>query len=308
MSTISSGTTSTTTLVHSGDTTGSLVFKTNDTGSGGTTAMTIDTSQKVGIGTTSPSSPLQVATAGVNTTVQISSTDANGGYGAVLSFKNTGTGGREYWIDSTSNSDGDVGGGKFKFYDATAGATRMLIDSSGNLLVGTSSTIGASSAGTIHAVTQSGTKPALFLRNGNASAGNYWQVGPDGGGNTFTVFNQSGTGVYVSNGGTSWTANSDERVKENLIPITDGLNKVASLRAVTGNLINDETKASRAFLIAQDVQKVLPEAVMQRDDEIGTLGLAYTDVIPLLVASIKELKALVDAQATEIAELKAKVG
>jgi hypothetical protein len=45
MSTISSGTTSTTTLVHSGDTTGSLVFKTNDTGSGGTTALTLDTSQ-----------------------------------------------------------------------------------------------------------------------------------------------------------------------------------------------------------------------------------------------------------------------
>jgi len=45
MSTISAGTTSTTTLVHSGDTTGSLVFKTNDTGSGGTTAVTIDTSQ-----------------------------------------------------------------------------------------------------------------------------------------------------------------------------------------------------------------------------------------------------------------------
>ena len=38
MSTITAGTTSTTTLTHSGDTTGSLVFKTNDTGSGGTTA------------------------------------------------------------------------------------------------------------------------------------------------------------------------------------------------------------------------------------------------------------------------------
>jgi hypothetical protein len=47
MSSISAGTTSTTTLVHSGDTTGSLVFKTNDTGSGGTTAVTISTAQVV---------------------------------------------------------------------------------------------------------------------------------------------------------------------------------------------------------------------------------------------------------------------
>ena len=61
MSTISSGTTSTTTLIHSGDTTGSLVFKTNDTGSGGTTAMTIDTSQNVGIGTTSPGYKLETS-------------------------------------------------------------------------------------------------------------------------------------------------------------------------------------------------------------------------------------------------------
>ena len=45
MSSISAGTTSTTTLVHSGDTTGSLVFKTNDTGSGGTTAVTLGTDQ-----------------------------------------------------------------------------------------------------------------------------------------------------------------------------------------------------------------------------------------------------------------------
>lgn len=45
MSTISAGTTSTTTLIHSGDTTGSLVLKTNDTGSGGTTALTLGTDQ-----------------------------------------------------------------------------------------------------------------------------------------------------------------------------------------------------------------------------------------------------------------------
>ena len=60
MSTISAGTTPTTTLIATGDTTGSLVLKTNDTGSGGTTAMTIDTSQNVGIGTTSPGSKLDV--------------------------------------------------------------------------------------------------------------------------------------------------------------------------------------------------------------------------------------------------------
>jgi hypothetical protein len=100
-------------------------------------------------------------------------------------------------------------------------------------------------------------------------------------------------GVYLADGGTSWTSNSDERLKENLVPITDAANKVASLRAVTGNYIADEDKKSRSFLIAQDIQAVLPEAVDATDSE--KLGVQYTDVIPLLVAAIKELKAEIDA-------------
>lgn len=100
-------------------------------------------------------------------------------------------------------------------------------------------------------------------------------------------------GVYLSDGATSWAAISDERKKTDLLPITDALVKVNSLRAVTGRYVWDEKR--RAFLIAQEVQQVLPEAVDVADDADGTLGLAYTDVIPLLVASIKELNAKVAA-------------
>ena len=42
-------------------------------------------------------------------------------------------------------------------------------------------------------------------------------------------------------------------IKENLVPITDALNKVSTLRTVTGNYIEDASKTSHAFLIAQDV-------------------------------------------------------
>ena len=66
-----------------------------------------------------------------------------------------------------------------------------------------------------------------------------------------------------------------------------------------GNFIADETKKPTPFLIAQDVQAVLPEAVTSstlKDDETNTeyFGVAYTEVIPLLVAAIKELKAEID--------------
>ena len=120
-------------------------------------------------------------------------------------------------------------------------------------------------------------------------------------------------GVYLASGGTSWVSASDERLKDIIEPIENGLTKVASLRAVIGKFKTDAEGTRRSFLIAQDVQAVLPEAIsttMVKDDETNTeyLGVSYTDVIPLLVASIKELKTIVDAQATEITALKAKVG
>jgi hypothetical protein len=147
-----------------------------------------------------------------------------------------------------------------------------------------------------------------FWRNGSRSnaVGSYSYI-KGGTGQDLLCMNTSG--VYLSGGGaTSWTSASDERLKENLVPIENGLEKVATLRAVIGNYISDEEKTRKPFLIAQDVQAVLPEAItsnrQSHDDETEYLGIAYTEIIPLLVASIKELKAIVDAQAVEIAELK----
>jgi hypothetical protein len=114
-----------------------------------------------------------------------------------------------------------------------------------------------------------------------------------------TYVQSGGTGgVYLGVNGNAWVSVSDERLKENLVAIENGLSKVCSLRSVTGNFIDDESKKSKSFLIAQDVQAVLPEAVStstQKDSDTEYLGVAYSDVIPLLVAAIKELKAEFDA-------------
>jgi hypothetical protein len=114
-------------------------------------------------------------------------------------------------------------------------------------------------------------------------------------------------GVYLAAGATSWTAVSDETRKDIIEPITGGLAKVATLRTVIGKLKTDEEGIRRPYLIAQDVQKVLPEAVTEAEDKEGkVLGLSYTEVIPLLVNAIQELNAKVEAQALEIAQLKGK--
>ena len=145
------------------------------------------------------------------------------------------------------------------------------------------------------------------MRNSNSVAGRYFGIGPDSG-NNFIVYNQNGTGLYVVNGGTSWTANSDERVKDIIEPITNAAQKVSTLRAVIGKYKNDEDGVRRSFLIAQDVQAVLPEAVNVKDDEIGTLGVQYTDVIPLLVAAIKEQQAIITQLQADVAALQAPQG
>jgi hypothetical protein len=113
---------------------------------------------------------------------------------------------------------------------------------------------------------------------------------------SFAVKNLTG-GVFLSGtGATSWTAVSDETRKDIIEPITGGLAKVATLRTVIGKLKTDEEGTRRPYLIAQDVQKVLPEAVTEAEDREGKhLGLSYTEVIPLLVNAIQELNAKVIA-------------
>lgn len=177
------------------------------------------------------------------------------------------------------------------FYDANAGSERMRLDSSGNLLVGTSSQARSGGVG-VQAV--SSDQSQFVCRNSSATAGKYYQMGVNSA-NALIIYNNSNTGVFLLDNSTTWGQNSDERQKTPLIPFVNPLEKVCTLRAGTGRYLTDEASVSRSFLIAQDVQKVLPEAVSEQPNRAGFLGLAYTDLIPLLTAAIQELKAEFDA-------------
>lgn len=115
--------------------------------------------------------------------------------------------------------------------------------------------------------------------------------------------------LAVASNGQIVRATSSIKYKKDVQDATHGLTDLLKLRSVTykGRNENVDKEIVYGGLIAEEVHEAgLTEFVQYADD--GTPdALAYGNMVSLLVKSIQELKALVDAQATEIAELKAKV-
>jgi hypothetical protein len=93
---------------------------------------------------------------------------------------------------------------------------------------------------------------------------------------------------------------SDERLKDNVKPIENALEKLQKIRGVEfdWNDKQDVYEGHDTGVIAQEVQKVLPEVVTERED--GYLAVKYEKMIGLLVESIKDLKAEVDELKTQL--------
>ena len=81
------------------------------------------------------------------------------------------------------------------------------------------------------------------------------------------------------------TAFSDERLKDNIQTLEDGLAKVEKLRGVTYTRDNRENIG----VIAQEVEKILPEIVLTADDEMGTKSVDYSRITAVLIEAVKDL-------------------
>jgi hypothetical protein len=118
-------------------------------------------------------------------------------------------------------------------------------------------------------------------------------------GSTGTTIDTSGnieTDGYIRAGG-NITAfySSDKRLKLNVEPIQNSLDKVLKIGGYTfdwDETKQDELKGKDVGVIAQEIQEVLPEVVTERKD--GYLAVRYEKIVPLLIESIKELSQKVD--------------
>jgi hypothetical protein len=351
----------------SGDTSGVLQLATN----GGTTAVTIDTSQNVGVGNTIPSSFYSEAKNLVVGT-------GTGGQGLTI-YSGSANQGRIMFAYGTSGSQAYNG---FIQYDQSSnslqfgtngGNERMRIDSSGNVMVGTTSAIGKFTvqgtsdvritvnesgnsvradflAQTAQAIvgTQSN-HPFDIMTNGtgrmridssgrplfnttSALNAGYMSLLFDGSayngftlktsyattGSVYLYFINSAGSVagFVSQNGTTtvnYATSSDYRMKDNVKPITNALDKVAKLKPVTYTWKNSNNEQGEGF-IAHELAEICPLAVSGKKDEInedGTIkpqGIDSSKLVATLTAAIQEQQALITTLQTQVAELKQKVG
>ena len=132
----------------------------------------------------------------------------------------------------------------------------------------------------------------LYLMLGSALGNFYIRDG-----NTDKFFFQKSTGNFSAVGNV--TAYSDIRLKSDIEPITNALEKVEQINGVTYTRIDSGER--QTGLIAQEVEKVMPEAVMDGEEY---KSVAYGNLVGLLVEAVKELKEEVKGLKAEVATLK----
>jgi len=272
--------------------------------SAGTTAMTVDTSQNVGIGTASPATKLQISSSTGPSSddygfIQANYTGSTTTVNAGITVKNyQGTSQFMQWdvngLRLGSRIKTNTGTGQVVFtYGNDSEA--MRIDTSGNLLVGT--TVSSSPTATGVALKANGFNEfrrdaayvmGIFITNANTGA--------------FVEFRQNGSvrGTISTDGSTTaYNTSSDYRLKENVTKISDGLAAVSLLNPVRYHWKENGTPGE-GFL-AHELQEVIPLAVTGAkdavDDEgnIKPQGVDYSKIVVHLVAAIQEISAKNDA-------------
>jgi len=289
MSTILQAGNATSGAVVSSDTAGSLQIQ---TGSTPTTAITVDTSQNVGIGVTpsawgSTFKALQLSTTnslyvtGYRTFVIANNTYNNGTASLYLS-----TGPASVYLQSDNSH---------LWYNApsgTAGTTAtftqaMTLDSSGNLLVGTT-TYGAGNAGV-----QIGTpdRSGCFGIFAGSGQGYQWRFG--------NVSNGIVGSITTTTTATAFNTSSDYRLKTNVQPMVGALDKLSKLKPCTYNWITDNSEGQG--FIAHELAEVVPQCVTGEKDAVDAegkpvyQGIDTSFLIATLTAAIQELNAKVTA-------------
>ena len=273
--------------------------------------MRIDSSGNVGIGTSSPGQRLEVSNSSTNTTFSTvgnqlllrnsgSTVDAyaridfaggssnNPTASIAAQIKNYGTGATDLVFGTCNTGTGTI-------------AERARIDSSGNLLVGTTS----ASVSPAHHLIQADNE--LNLAGATTQSTIYFNYRA---GTTLTALrfmNGSGSTSYVACYGTSFTNSSDYRIKTDVQEVGSVLEKVAQLRPL--NYIKEGVIGREFGLIAHEAQAVFPDIVsgekdaVDEDGDMEIQGIDYAQLSTILVKAIQEQQAIIESLTARVSAL-----
>ena len=267
----SSGVTYITSYSSGGNT--DIAFATNSGGGAAAERVRIDSSGNVGIGTSSPATKLEV-----NGAIQLSTTNQ-------IQFFTS-----NYYIRASTGLE--IAANDFTRF-LTGGSERARIDTSGNLLVNTTT---ANARATF--------KEAVNWvisteRTGTIAEGHI----------RFTNANGIVGSVQTSGSSTSYNTSSDYRLKHDIAPMTGALAKVAALNPVTYKW-NADDSAGEGF-IAHELQAVVPDCVTGEKDAIDAdgnpvyQGIDTSFLVATLTAAIQEQQQMIETLQAKVAALEA---
>jgi hypothetical protein len=260
------------------------VIRTNDL-----ERMRIDTSGNVGIGKTASDKPLEIYAA-TNPAIRIqnSTTGTTTGDGLLLE------------MNSSDINLYNYETGNLKF--GTSNSERMRIDSGGSVFLNCTSSPTSNATAVINAIASGGDGINLKHTADGNNMLNLWQTGTT----TYAAitFNKGNTqtnvgNISVSTTATAYNTSSDYRLKENIIPMTGALAKVAALKPVTYKWKLDGSDGEG--FIAHELAEVCPHAVtgtkdaVYKDGNPKYQGIDTSFLVATLTAAIQELKAEFDA-------------
>jgi hypothetical protein len=231
----------------------------------------------VGIGTSTP-----LLTLANRTTV-----DINGTNQSLLVFSNGGAFKGYIYNDGTNMDYTATGTAGFGAAGAvlfnTAGVERARITSGGNVLVNNTSSVGSK----------------LIVKSDGTTSASFACIFWDSASSDLMYVRSDGYGYLKAS---AWVYGSDLRMKENVSNVENGLDMVLKMKPKHFDYINGQ-KNNIGF-VAQDIQKIIPQAVSVTNEETGMLGLKTDFLVPYIAKAVQELKLEKD---TEIAELKAQI-
>jgi hypothetical protein len=195
------------------------------------------------------------------------------------------------------------------------GNPRLIVDNNGKILLGgvTSAYSGngisiSSSQNTVWTNCTASGQNALVVQNSTNGTGTScnlvaFNVGTAGGGTSIGTITYNGTT-------TLYNATSDQRLKENIVDSETALTTLNQIKIRAFDWIDSKIHETHG-VIAQELHEIAPQCVTEGiNHEDGSIDRPWqvdtSPLVPMLIKAIQELKTIVDAQAAEIAELKAK--